>query len=140
MAAGGGSVGRARSLFSMASILLKPGDVAKKLCLSTSTVLRMLRCGELLGVCVREGKRKRTYRVYEQAFEKWLKRRTVVPATRSSQKPSSGAHTNGRDNCTHVLPQDGQRMGVTEKPSWVNEKSSGDLDAPSGFQGANDGR
>jgi len=117
----------------MTSNLLKPDAVAKRLNLSCCTVLRMIENGELPAICLRQGKRKRTYRIYEAALEMWLKRRTVVPATRLSRKPSSGPHTNGGDSFTHVLTQDTQPMEVIEK-------SSGELDSPSGSQGVNDGR
>ncbi len=144
MAAGGGSVGhvghglvrRDHQRGDMASILLKPGDVAERLSLKPCTVLRMIQCGELPAICVRQGRRKKTFRIYEQALEKWLKSKTVTTATRPSRKPSFGPHTNGRESLTEVLPQNG-------KPMEVIEKSSGELDTPSGsrcFQGVNDGR
>lgn len=82
---------------------------------------------------LREGSRKRTYRVYEAALERWLKSKTMIAATRLSRKPSSSPHTNGRDSFTGVLPQDGKRTEVTEK-------SSKELDTPSGSQEVNDGR
>jgi len=117
----------------MASDLLKPVDVAKRLNLSCCTVLRMIEGGELPAVRLRQGKRKGTYRVYEQALEKWLRSKTVTTAAHSSRKPSSSPHTNGLDSFTGVLSQDAKSMEVIEK-------SSGELDTPSGFQGVNDGR
>jgi len=120
----------------MASVLLTPNDVAKRLSLSSCTVLRMIENGELPGVVIRQGKRKKTYRVYEQAFERWLKSKAVTTARHLSRKPSSGPHTNSRESFTEVLPQDGKPMEVIEKPS-------GELDTPSGSQGSqgvNNGR
>ncbi len=117
----------------MVSDLLKPNDVSKRLNLSRSTVLRMIEGGELPAVCVREGKRKKTYRIYEAVLERWLRSRTVTTAERSSRKPPSSPHTNSRDSFTHVLPQDA-------KPMEVIEKSKGALDVPSGSQEVNDGR
>ncbi len=117
----------------MVFVLLKPDDVSKRLKVSCCTVLRMIEGGELPAVCVREGKRKKTYRIYEAAFERWLRSKTVTTAARFSRKQSSGPHTNGGDSFTGVLPQDAKSMEVIEK-------SSGELDTPSGFQGVNDGR
>ena len=123
--------------------LLKPSEVGKRLKVSDSTVLRMVQCGELPAICVRQGRRKKTFRIYEQALEKWLKSKTVTTATRPSRKPSSGPHTNGRDNFTEVLPQEAKPMGVTEKSNRGGKKESGELDEPSGSQGSqgvNNGR
>ncbi len=115
------------------NVLLTPLVVGERLCLSPTTILRMIKTKEISAVCVREGKRKKTYRIYEGSLDKWLKSRAVTTEARSTGKPSSGPHTNNRDSFTRVLPQDGKRTEVTEK-------SSGELDTPSGFQGVNDGR
>ncbi|MCZ6622218.1 MAG: hypothetical protein O7C72_10035 [Deltaproteobacteria bacterium] len=109
----------------MASDLLRSVDVSKRLIVSCTTVLRMIECRELPAICVRQGRKKKTYRVYEQALEKWLKSKTVTSARHISRKSAHSLHTNGRNSFTAVLPQDG-------KPMEVIEKSRGELDTPTG--------
>lgn len=52
--------------------LLTPEAVADVLALSRSSVRRMIIEGALPAVCLRSGKRKRLYRVREEALERWI--------------------------------------------------------------------
>jgi excisionase family DNA binding protein len=53
-------------------VIYEPGDLVPMLKLSLSTVLEMLHRGEIPAVVVRRGSRKTTFRIYADAFEKWL--------------------------------------------------------------------
>jgi excisionase family DNA binding protein len=47
-------------------------QVAFRLQLSQSTIIRMITAGAISALCVRSGKRKKTFRVREEALEKWI--------------------------------------------------------------------
>jgi excisionase family DNA binding protein len=47
-------------------------QIAYRLQLSQSTVIRMITAGSISALCVRSGKRKKTFRVREEALEKWI--------------------------------------------------------------------
>ena len=47
-------------------------QIARKLQLSQSTIIRMITAGSIPALCVRSGKRKKTFRVREEALEKWI--------------------------------------------------------------------
>ena len=47
-------------------------QIAHRLQLSQSTIIRMIAAGAISALCVRSGKRKKTFRVREEALEKWI--------------------------------------------------------------------
>jgi excisionase family DNA binding protein len=47
-------------------------QIAHRLQLSQSTIIRMITAGAITALCVRSGKRKKTFRVREEALEKWI--------------------------------------------------------------------
>ena len=47
-------------------------QIAHRLQLSQSTIIRMITAGAISALCVRSGKRKKTFRVREEALEKWI--------------------------------------------------------------------
>ena len=66
---------------------LTPGEIAKELLVSTKTVLRMIRAGELKAICMRAGKRDSGFRVYREAFELWQRQHEVKVRCRASRSP-----------------------------------------------------
>ena len=52
--------------------LLTVGQVAFKLQLHESTIIIMITAGAISALFVRSGKRKKTFRVCEEALEKWI--------------------------------------------------------------------
>jgi excisionase family DNA binding protein len=52
--------------------LLTVGQVAFKLQLHESTIIKLISAGSIPALCVRSGKRKKTYRVRSEVLEKWL--------------------------------------------------------------------
>lgn len=55
--------------------LLTPEEIASKLGISRSSVCRLITEGQLPAICLRSGKRKRTFRIRESALENWIKKR-----------------------------------------------------------------
>jgi excisionase family DNA binding protein len=61
-------------------------QVAFRLQLSQSTIIRMITSGIIPALCVRAGKRKKTFRVRQEVLEKWVTskeregQRTAKPA------------------------------------------------------------
>jgi excisionase family DNA binding protein len=47
-------------------------QVAYRLQVSDSTIIRMIESGALPAICIRSGKRKKIFRVREEALEKWI--------------------------------------------------------------------
>ena len=52
-------------------------QVAYRLQVSDSTVIRMIEAGALPAVCIRSGKRKKIFRVPEAALDAWIKSREI---------------------------------------------------------------
>jgi len=52
--------------------LLTVGQVAFKLQLHESTVIKLITTGSISALCVRAGKRKKTYRVRSEVLDKWV--------------------------------------------------------------------
>ena len=52
--------------------MLTVPQVAFRLQLSQSTIIRMITSGAVSALCVRSGKRKKTFRVREETLEKWI--------------------------------------------------------------------
>ena len=52
--------------------LLTVGQVAFRLQLHESTVIKLITTGSISALCVRTGKRKKTFRVREEALERWI--------------------------------------------------------------------
>jgi excisionase family DNA binding protein len=51
------------------------GQVAYRLQVSDSTVIRMIEGGSLPGFCIKAGKRKKIWRVRPEALESWMRAR-----------------------------------------------------------------
>lgn len=51
---------------------LEPSEVAKQLSVSRATLQRLMVTGEIECVVIRAGKRKKLYRIAENALDKWL--------------------------------------------------------------------
>jgi DNA-binding transcriptional regulator GbsR (MarR family) len=47
-------------------------QIAHKLQLSQSTVIRMITAGSIAPLCVRSGKRKKTFRVRDEVLQRWI--------------------------------------------------------------------
>ena len=52
--------------------MLTVPQIAFKLQLSESTVIRMITAGAISAICVRAGKRKKSWRVRPEVIERWL--------------------------------------------------------------------
>ena len=63
---------KAKPKVAAAGQLLTVGQVAFKLQLHESTIIKLITAGSIAAICVRAGKRKKTYRVREEALEKWI--------------------------------------------------------------------
>ena len=57
----------------------EPKDLVEILKLSRATIHEMLHRGEIPAVCIRQGKRKKTFRIYADALEKWMKKNATHP-------------------------------------------------------------
>ena len=61
--------------------MLTPSEVAEKIGVSRSSVVRMIYSGDLPAIVAREGKKgfgresKKTFRIREEVIERWVKRR-----------------------------------------------------------------
>ena len=49
------------------------GQVAYRLQVSESTVIRMVEAGSLPGICIRSGRRKKIWRVRPEVLENWMR-------------------------------------------------------------------
>jgi excisionase family DNA binding protein len=58
-----------------------PKDLMQLLKVSRATVHHMLHSGELPAVIVRAGKKKKLYRVYADAFDRWRKEKESAAVT-----------------------------------------------------------
>lgn len=58
---------------------LEPLEIAAILKFKPPTVYEMLHTGEIPAVVIRCGKRKKTYRIYKDAFENWLEKNRTKP-------------------------------------------------------------
>jgi excisionase family DNA binding protein len=63
-------------------IVYEPKDLVDRLKLSRATINEMLHRGEIPAVLIRSGARKKTFRIYGDAFEKWLKNNETKPTAR----------------------------------------------------------
>jgi excisionase family DNA binding protein len=54
-------------------VVYEPRDLVPILKLSRATIHEMLHNGELPAVLIRQGSRKKVYRIYGDALERWLK-------------------------------------------------------------------
>jgi excisionase family DNA binding protein len=68
-------VGRGKNLTAMSGYVMKLLSVeasAEVLDVSRQTVTRMISDGSLPGICIRAGKRQKTWRIRSEALEKWI--------------------------------------------------------------------
>ena len=63
---------KAKPKVAAAGQLLTVGQVAFKLQLHESTIIKLITGGSIPALCVRGGKRKKTFRVREEALERWI--------------------------------------------------------------------
>jgi excisionase family DNA binding protein len=63
---------KARPKVAAAGQLLTVGQVAFKLQLHESTIIKLITAGSISALCVRAGKRKKTYRVRSEVLDKWV--------------------------------------------------------------------
>jgi excisionase family DNA binding protein len=63
---------KAKPKVAAAGQLLTVGQVAFKLQLHESTIIRLISTGSIAALCVRSGKRKKTYRVRSEVLDKWI--------------------------------------------------------------------
>jgi hypothetical protein len=64
------------------------GQIAFKLQVSESTVIRLLEGGSLVGICIRSGRRKKIWRVRPEVLENWMKARERE-GQRATNKPAA---------------------------------------------------
>jgi excisionase family DNA binding protein len=55
--------------------LLTVREASQFLAVSRSTVDRLIACGSLPAILLRSGKKKKTFRIREEALERWLRQR-----------------------------------------------------------------
>ena len=63
---------KAKPKVAAAGQLLTVGQVAFKLQLHESTVIKLITAGSIPALCVRSGKRKKIFRVRGEALERWI--------------------------------------------------------------------
>ena len=63
-------------------VVYEPKDLVPMLKLSRATINDMLNNGELPAVVIRSGARKKTFRIYGDALERWLKNNETKAAAR----------------------------------------------------------
>ena len=54
---------------------LTVGQIAYRLQISESTIIRMIVAGSLPAICIKSGKRKKVWRVRPEALENWMRAR-----------------------------------------------------------------